>query len=424
MPGAVIKVLIVDDIPETREMLRKILAFENDIEVVAAAETGREGLEYSKEYRPDIVLMDINMPDMDGITATEEIKKILPRVGIIMMSVQSEADYLRRAMIAGARDFLTKPISGENLYETIRRVYELTPPDTGYAPGTGVPGSGGDNLRKSGGHLIAVYSPQGGAGVTTLATNTAIALMKEGTKVLLVDADLQFGDVGVFLNLQSQNTIAELVQSFSADFDAEFAQSVMVTHGSGLKVLLAPHNPTEADRVVPSDVITVLRQLTNLYDYVIVDLSTRLDELTVSILDASERVILVATATLPSIKNTRLVLDLFLNQLEYPDEKIMFVINRVNVEAKGRASIPIDAMENHLRRKTNARIPLNETVFLSAVNQGVSVIATDPHKSPASDLIGLAENLRRSIEGFEEQDAQGPVPQKRKSALGGLFGGR
>jgi DNA-binding NarL/FixJ family response regulator len=55
MAGNVIKVLIVDDIPETREMLRKILAFESDIEVVGAAETGREGLEYAREYRPDIV---------------------------------------------------------------------------------------------------------------------------------------------------------------------------------------------------------------------------------------------------------------------------------------------------------------------------------------------------------------------------------
>src|SRR5215212_5458478 len=119
-----IKVLIVDDIPETRENLKKLLAFESDVEVVGTASTGREGLELAQELTPDIILMDINMPDMDGITATEAITKAVPATSVIMMSVQSEADYLRRAMLAGARDFLTKPISGEELYSTIRSVHD------------------------------------------------------------------------------------------------------------------------------------------------------------------------------------------------------------------------------------------------------------------------------------------------------------
>src|SRR5947209_19700689 len=124
---AVIKVLIVDDIPETRENLKKLLAFEADIEVVGTASTGREGLEMAQELLPEIILMDINMPDMDGIAATEAISKAVPSTSVVMMSVQSEADYLRRAMLAGARDFLTKPISGEELYATVRSVYERRP---------------------------------------------------------------------------------------------------------------------------------------------------------------------------------------------------------------------------------------------------------------------------------------------------------
>src|SRR5947209_750905 len=123
----VIKVLIVDDIPETRENLKKLLAFESDIEVVGTASTGREGVDLAQELNPDIILMDINMPDMDGIQATEAISKAVPYASVVMMSVQSEADYLRRAMLAGARDFLTKPISGEELYATVRSVYERRP---------------------------------------------------------------------------------------------------------------------------------------------------------------------------------------------------------------------------------------------------------------------------------------------------------
>ncbi len=70
-----IRVLIVDDVAETRENIRKLLQFESDLEVVGAANSGRSGIEAAKELRPDVVLMDINMPDMDGITATELIRQ-------------------------------------------------------------------------------------------------------------------------------------------------------------------------------------------------------------------------------------------------------------------------------------------------------------------------------------------------------------
>jgi len=107
--GNKIKVLIVDDIAETRENVRKLLQFESDIEVVGAARTGREAIQMSQELLPDVVLMDINMPDMDGITATETIRQKTPHVQVVILSVQGDQNYMRRAMLVGARDFLTKP---------------------------------------------------------------------------------------------------------------------------------------------------------------------------------------------------------------------------------------------------------------------------------------------------------------------------
>ena len=69
-----IKVLIVDDIAETRENIRKLLQFEADFEIVGAARNGQEGIDLANELKPDVILMDINMPDIDGITATEMIQ--------------------------------------------------------------------------------------------------------------------------------------------------------------------------------------------------------------------------------------------------------------------------------------------------------------------------------------------------------------
>ena len=118
-----IRVLIVDDIPETRDHLSKLLGFESDIEVVGAAASGREALEMAAAMTPDVVLMDINMPDMDGIATTERLATEVPTAAVVMMSVQGEADYLRRSMLAGAREFLVKPFSSDELTASIRQVY-------------------------------------------------------------------------------------------------------------------------------------------------------------------------------------------------------------------------------------------------------------------------------------------------------------
>ena len=115
-----IRVLIVDDILETRDHLTKLLGFETDILVVGAAASGREAIEIGAKLVPDVVLMDINMPDMDGITATERLASEVPSAAVVMMSVQGEADYLRRSMLAGAREVLVKPDELPGLLHVLR----------------------------------------------------------------------------------------------------------------------------------------------------------------------------------------------------------------------------------------------------------------------------------------------------------------
>src|SRR5512143_1553489 len=216
-----IRVLIVDDIPETRENVRKLLAFEADVEVVGVAATGREAVQLARDLQPNIVMMDINMPDMDGITAGEMITRDVPIAQVIMMSVQSEADYLRRSMLAGARDFLTKPFTSEDLVSTIRRVHRMGQTRAATLAATALPaaqpqtGKGGSTTAarpgKEGG-VIVVFGPKGGIGTTLLAVNLAVALHQrpDTNRTILVDASLQFGDIGVFLNLPPNRNITDL----------------------------------------------------------------------------------------------------------------------------------------------------------------------------------------------------------------------
>jgi len=412
-----IRVLVVDDIPETREQIKKLLMFEPDIEVVGTAGTGREGLEMAQETEPNIILMDINMPDMDGIQATEQIATAVPTAAVVMMSVQSEADYLRRAMLAGASDFLTKPVSGDDLYSTLRKVHErkqamistlpVAPSSTAGARPSGMTGML-STAEKRLGQIVVVYSPKGGAGCTTIATNLASGMMREGTRVLLVDADIQFGDVGVFLNLKAPTTLADLCESVE-DLDMELVENVLVTHGSGLRVLLAPE-PDPGNLTSPlngEDVGRVIEKISSAYDFVIVDTSSRIDALTASLFDIASKILVVCPPTLSGVRNVRALLKL-LDESEYPPDKIMLVINKT-LEDKGRGgrvTIATELIEKNLKLKALAEIPSEDRVVLHAVNRGVPVIAIskDRSRSPIRELMELAETIRRTLVGQPDED--------------------
>jgi len=426
-----IKVLIVDDIPDTRENIRKLLAFETDIEVVGGdgAGTGRQAIELASKHKPDVVLMDINMPDMDGIAATKAISTAVRTAAVVIMSVQSEPGYLREAMLAGARDYLTKPISSEELYATIRRVYERNetvrvqeaqlksiraeikdePAKPGLIKATGA------------GHIIVVYSPQAGAGVTTLATNIATALMRYDTRVLLVDCNLQFGDVDAFLNLQAGSNIANLTKAVH-DVDQEMLDNVLVTHGSGLKVLAAPPHPEMAYDIAPDDVKDLVKLVAASYDFVIVDTPPQYDGLTVNLFTIASRVLLVANPTIPSIRNARKLLDI-VDDLEGSAvaRKIMFVLNRVPPERdRGSGAVPVASIQNHLKREIVAAIPVDDRAVLTAVNQGVPLVAKQKSRSPGKEMIELAEQVRRAVSsGARKEEAAG---ERSKVGLRALFG--
>src|SRR5258705_2775541 len=166
-----IRVLVVDDIPETRDHLTKLLGFESDIDVVGSAASGREALEMAARLVPDVVLMDINMPDMDGIAATEQLASVVPGAAVVMMSVQGEADYLRRSMLAGAREFLVKPFSSDELTASIRQVSARERDKQSRIAVNSMAAVAATNGTRSGepgepGAIVAIFSPKGGVGRT------------------------------------------------------------------------------------------------------------------------------------------------------------------------------------------------------------------------------------------------------------------
>ncbi len=403
--GDKIRVLVVDDIAETRENVRKLLQFEADIEVVGAARTGREAIQLSQETNPDVVLMDINMPDMDGIAATEAIRQTMPAIQVVILSVQDDQNYMRRAMLVGARDFITKPFMPDDLVAAIRRAGKMAREERSKSSQafTPMPGAQVQHTMASPstlGKIIMIYSPKGGTGCTTIAVNLAIALNNEESSVVIVDANLQFGDVAIFLNEQGKNTILDLAPRVD-ELDPDIVDSVMIKNeATGVHVLASPSRPENAEKVNGDQFTRVLRYLKQLYAYVVVDCSAYLTEINLSVLDVADNIVLIATQEIPSIKNNRLFLDLLLT-MNIPTEKTVFVMNKYD---KRIAILPEKVAEN-LKQEFVAVIPLDDRTVIPAMNRGVPFMLDNKLQPAARGIYTLAEALRAR---FIKQDADSP----------------
>jgi pilus assembly protein CpaE len=405
-----IRVLVVDDIPETRDHLTKLLGFETDIEVIGSAASGREAIQMATKLHPDVVLMDINMPDMDGIAATEQLSTSAPGTAVVMMSVQGEADYLRRSMLAGAREFLVKPFSSDELTASIRQVSSrerekaskigiATPLSTN---GTG---PGGDE----GGQIVAVFSPKGGVGRTTVAVNLAVAAATVlEKKVVVVDGSFQFGDVGVLFNLNPKsNSIADLIPVIEQG-EIDSIDTFLQVDGSGVRVLLAPPSPEMAEAITPAGVKLVLDHLRRHFDLVVVDCTAFFNDTTLAILDAADIILTMLSLEITSIKNMRLFLEVA-EQLGYEAGKVRLVLNR----ADSTLGIRVTDVENSIGRKVDETIVSDGRSVVYALNRGIPFFVSNREAQVSQDILRLARSVVGSRVAAPAGADKGKANQKK-----------
>jgi len=413
--------MIVDDIAETREQLRKLLSFDADIDVVAMVGSGEEALKTAPQVLPDVVLMDINLPGMDGIATTGKIIELMPTVQIVMLSVQGETDYMRRAMMAGARDYLTKPPSADELLDAIHRAYKLRQKmGTGalVMPGT-APSQAAAVSRATEAKVVTIYSPKGGTGCTTLAVNLAIALqtlLGPDSKVCVIDTNLQFGDVAIFMKLQATRTIADLVPHVQ-DLDVDLLKTVMTPHTSGVKVLVAPPLPEDAEVFkesgteesgANSNLKTILKFVGREFDYIILDAPHQVDDITLADLDVSDLVAIVTRPVIPEIRGARQFIDL-LQKMNFGMDKIALVINGVDNKRMG---IQPEAIERAMI-PAMVHIPYDERIALRAANYGEPLILKNARTPIGQAIMDFAAAIQKRFAEMPVENASVNETPKR-----------
>ncbi len=395
-----IKLVIVDDSYETRNNLRQLLSFDKRFEVIGEAENGEEAIYIVKESKPDIVLMDLNMPVIDGIRATEEITLNVPETTVIIMSVQGETEYVRKAMTAGARDYLCKPFNVDELSDTIVKTYNL---ESKRRERVAAPRAQED--IKS--NVFTVFSTKGGVGKTTIASNLAVSLARSTKKkVALVDLDLQFGDIAIMLNVSAKNTISDLVKEFG-QLDKNLLEEYMVTHFSGVKVLPAPVKPEYAEYITGNHVERIINTLRESFNYIIVDTSASFHESVLAALDMSDRILLVSTLDLPTIKNIKAGLDV-MDTLHYPVEKIHIVLNK----ASEQYGIKYKDFESTLHKAIWSYVPEDNQTVVTSANKGFPFVMTRSETKVAKAVMEIGKTLINEMDGSS----------KEKLSLKKLFG--
>jgi pilus assembly protein CpaE len=405
-----IRVVIVDDIAETREHLTKLLSFETDIEVIGAAASGEEAVDLTGKLQPDILLMDINMPGMDGIATTERVSATFPATSIIMMSVQGEADYLRRSMLAGAREFLVKPFSSDELTASIRQVHIREKQKRGrmvmQAPGAAA-GADGDKKK---GKIVTLVAPKGGVGRTTLAVNLAVAMAGEQRQsVTLVDGSFQFGDVGVLLNLNPKNKSIIDVVADPSSTDDDLVDTSLINHSTGIKVLLAPPSPEMAELITVDQIRRMMGRLRETNDFTIVDLWPHFNDVSLALLDMSDVILTILTLEITNIKNIRLFLEVA-EQLGYAD-RLKLVLNR----ADSAFGIRVADVENSVGRKIDHQVVSDGRTVVYALNRGVPFVWSNSQAPVSEDILKISRAL---VSGEGSPDSEDEKEPSKKSLFG------
>ncbi|HUS13668.1 MAG TPA: AAA family ATPase [Chloroflexia bacterium] len=400
-----ISVVVADADPADLARMRTLLQVDRNIQVLAVANERSQVLSML-DLEADIFLLSANIEPRDTTTLVKQLLELAPRAQVLLITDDTDPADMRRAVLAGARGILHKPVNGDELLATIHEVFESD----------AVRRQRMDELatqrraRAKRGRVITVFSPKGGAGCTLLACNVAIALAQLTRKrVALVDYSLQFGNIGTMLNIQSIHNVVELAPHHM-DIDQAILDNVMVLHPSGVKVLLPPSTLDQVEQVSTESLVGILDGIRNHFDYIVVDTFHSIEETTIAILEFADILLLVTTPEVPALNTVRRFLDSLRN---YPQlrHKAQLVVNR----HPSKGGVALSEIAQSLGLQPVATVPSDGNHITNAINEGLSMLQLNNPSGFGRSVTKLAESVALPA------DIQAAGPPAPTHAPGRLF---
>lgn len=346
---------------------RSALAEEDNFELIDQEVNPGNLFPVIARTRPDVILLDFAF-QAQPFNLIDRIAAEHPDLALVAVLSAAEMAHSDRVVLSGARAFIQHPYQPGKLQVTIKRVMELKQrnhvrPDGEHAA---------DQYEKPR-RTFTVFSPKGGAGTTTIATNLAISLHKTlKEELLLIDGKHLFGHTALYLNLRTANSILDLI-AHAGMLDQRLIDQVVVDHVSGIQVLPSPNSIVQAQGIRPDSLFKVLQSLQGAFPYIVIDGGNHLDENTVTYLDASDKILLVFNPDLASMRDIGLFMEIA-DSLSYPKEKILLIVNL----AGRKADVKSAEIEQILKMEIFGTIPADDNLALSCLNEGVPILQKNP----------------------------------------------
>lgn len=369
-----INTIIISKLDERREFLKKLLE-ETDIKVISDIRGGTAALDRIENISPELVIMTFDEHDTDVLNIAERIYLGRPQCIIIFLVDRMSTDILQKAMSAGVKNVTIFPENGYDFSEWLKTIYN------------------NEKMRNKSmvemksiswmSKVITVFGAKGGIGKTTIAVNLAAKLAENNKKVALLDFDIEFGEISVYLNLDVKDTLAELITEKS-EFDIDTIRSYMNFHSSGVHVLCAPKSPEYSEGINANQIEKLMNILRTYYDYVIIDTPASFNDITLTAIEGSVMVVFVTGFDISILRNSKLSMNL-LEGLQQK-EKIKIVVNR-DVEGY----ITAKDVERILGKNIWCRIPSDYNTAVSALNKGIPIVIGSPKTRISFALDELAK---------------------------------
>ncbi|MBA3822825.1 MAG: response regulator [Ktedonobacterales bacterium] len=368
-------ILIVADLIESAQTIRGWLSTVQELHVVGICTSGEEAIDFARRHHPDIILMDIDLPRMDGLETTAHMMRMRLPIQVILMSSENSKEIMQRAMDVGARNYLPKPLRMNEVLRAIHLLMPLPPPgpQPSHAP--------------RGGHLVAVCGVKGGVGTSLIATNLAVAMKALVEEALLIDGRLASGDDHILLGLEHVTHSIEMLRD-PEELDHDSLQRIATRHESGLRFLRAPEDSDMARDIHREAMTAILTDAREQFDVVMVDSDLTSTEIGECVLEEAQRIIIVTTPEITAVNKLKSVFEQFRRRSIHPD-RYWVVGNRVD----GGYQISPRRLEQSLGISFAAQLPDDGHTVISAINRGMPIVTHAPRTPLARALTALAKVL-------------------------------